>query len=325
MLSFVSFDTSTQVAKFKNHSGTFTEGETINFSGGASLVASKLQQATGTVTVAPIVTTDGAFLNEDGWVSENSMKVQDSLLYQDYSYIIKVGRSINEWRDAYTKTLHSAGFYFQGQINIETSLNAEIKTITGLNSGVEGILKTLLTRIYSKLIGRRLGTETDGTTLKSNANLAIAADFDTDTITQFDKTTRDVTLKTQPIGIKYVSRVRRDINNVNIRQGFAYAGPRFGVLNRFANTAFGTTTNTSGAQGSSGITFAVLSGIKVQGTRTSLDGQNAIFLMTSNEDGRKLKTNFTIPTEVKRIIFGSNSFDEDATSFDSDSVTFDVE
>jgi len=153
--TFVSFDTSTQVAKFKNHSGTFTEGETINFSGGASLVASKLQQATGTVTVAPIVTTDGAFLNEDGWVSENSMKVQDSLLYQDYSYIIKVGRSINEWRDAYTKTLHSAGFYFQGQINIETSLNAEIKTITGLNSGTEAILKSVLTRLYSKLIGRR--------------------------------------------------------------------------------------------------------------------------------------------------------------------------
>ena len=149
--------------------------------------------------------------------------------------------------------------------------------------------------------------------------------MDQSTITQFDKTTRDVTLTSEPIGIKYVSRVRRDINNVNVRQGFAYAGPRFGVLNKFANTAFGTTANPSGAQGSSGITFAVLSGIKVQGTRTSLDGQNAIFLMTSNEDGRKIKTNFTIPSEVKRIIFGANSFDEDATSFDSDSITFDVE
>ena len=46
--------------------------------------------------------------------------------------------------------------------------------------------------------------------------------------------------------------------------------------------------------------------------------------MTSNEDGRKLKTNFTIPSEVKRIIFGANSFDEDATTFDSTSVKFDV-
>ena len=315
----VSIDTTTQVIKLKNHSGTFTEGETINFSGGASLVASKLQQATGTVSVAPIVTTDGAFLNEDGWVSENSMKVQDSLLYQDYSYIIKVGRSINEWRDAYTKTLHSAGFYFQGQINIETSLNAEIKTITGLNSGTEAILKSVLTRLYSKLIGRRLGTETDGTTLKSNANLAIAADFDTDTITQFDKTTRDVTLKTQPIGIKYVSRVRRTIGTTNIRQGFAYAGPRFGTINKFVNTAFGTSANHTFS--SSGITFAELSNIKVKGTRTSLDGQNAIFLMTSSSAGQKLKTNFTIPAIIGEV--DGNSFDETTTMFDSTSTTFD--
>ena len=315
----VSIDTTKQIIKLKNHSGTFTEGETINFSGGASLVASKLQQATGTVTVAPIVTTDGAFLNEDGWVSENSMKVQDSLLYQDYSYIIKVGRSINEWRDAYTKTLHSAGFYFQGQINIETSLNAEIKTITGLNSGTEAILKSALTRIYSKLIGRRLGTETDGTSLRASANVAIAADFDTDTITQFDKTTRDVTLKTQPIEIDYVSRVRRNIGTTNIRQGFAYAGPRFGTINKFANTVFGTSANHTFS--SSGITFAELSGIKVKGTRTSLDGTNAIFLMTSSSIGQQLKTNFTIPASIGEV--DGDSFDETTTMFDSTTTTFD--
>ena len=125
---------------------------------GATFTALRLQQGTGTLSTGTVVTTDGTFINEDGWVSENSMKVQDSLLYQDYSYIIKVGRSINEWRDSYVKTLHSSGFYFQGEIAIATKLNAQIKRITGLNSGVEGILKTLLTRIYSKLIGRRLGT-----------------------------------------------------------------------------------------------------------------------------------------------------------------------
>ena len=315
----VSIDTTKQIIKLKNHTGTFTEGETINFSGGASLVASKLQQATGTVTVAPIVTTDGAFLNEDGWVSENSMKVQDSLLYQDYSYIIKVGRSINEWRDAYTKTLHSAGFYFQGQINIETSLNAQIKRITGLNSGTEAILKSVITRIYSKLIGRRLGTETDGTSLRASANLAISADFDTDTVTQFDRTTRDVTLKTQPIEIDYVSRVRRTIGTTNIRQGFAYAGPRFGTINKFANTVFGTSANHTFS--SSGITFAELSGIKVKGTRTSLDGTNAIFLMTSNSVGQKLKTNFTIPAAIGEV--DGDSFDETTTMFDSTSISFD--
>ena len=51
------------------------------------------------------------------------------------------------------------------------------------------------------------------------------------------KTTRDVTL-TLINGIKYVSRVGQDINNVNVRQGFAY-GTRFGVLNKLRQTAFG--------------------------------------------------------------------------------------
>ena len=154
----------------------------------------------------------------------------------------------------------------------------------------------MLTRLYSKLIGRRLGTQTDGTSLRANAKEAVAADFDTDTITQFSKTTRDVTLKTQPLNINYVSIVRRDLNNVNVRQGFAYAGPRFGTINKMIQTAFGLTAN--GTPSSSGITFAQLSGIKVQGTRTSLDGSNAIFLMTSNEEGRKLRTNFTIPAQI---------------------------
>ena len=316
----VSIDTTLQIVKAKNHSGSFVEGETISASNGATFTALRLQQATGTLSTGTVVTTDGSFLNEDGWVSENSMKVQDSLLYQDYSYIVKVGRSINEWRDAYVKTLHSSGFYFQGEISVQTRLDAQIKRITGLNSGVEAILKSVITRIYSKLIGRRLGTETDGTSLRSNAKAAVAADFDTDTITQFDKTTRDVTIKTQPLEIDYVSRVRRDINNVNVRQGFAYAGPRFGTINKMIQTAFGLTAN--GTPSSSNISLAMLSGIKVQVTRTSLDGSGAIFLMTSNEDGRKIRTNFTIPAQIGAI--QGDTFDETQTTFDSGTTKFDV-
>ena len=316
----VSVDTTLNIVKAKNHSGSFVEGETITGGNGGTFTALRLQQATGTLSTGTVVTTDGTFINEDGWVSENSMKVQDSLLYQDYSYIIKVGRSINEWRDAYVKTLHSSGFYFQGEIAIQSSINAQIRRITGVNSGVEGILKTLLTRIYSKLIGRRLGTESDGTSLRANANEVVAADFDTDTVTQFSKTTRDVTLKTQPLVIDYVSRVRRTINNVNVRQGFVYAGPRFGTINKMIQTAFGLTAN--GTPSSSGITFEQLSAIKVKGTRTSLDGTGAIFLMTSSEEGRKIKTNFTIPAQIGAL--QGDTFDETQTKFDSGNVKFDV-
>ena len=320
----VSLNTNTNVLKLSNTNGTYGTDITITSSGGATATVKRLQQATGTIGYSATITTDGAFINEDGWVSETTMKIQDSLLYQDYSYIIKVGRSINEWRDSYIKTLHSAGFYFQGEITIETRLNAQVRRVTGINSGITEILRSVLARLYSTIIGRRLGTQTDGTSLRANAKAAVAADMDTGTITQFDKTTRDVTLKTQPINIDYVSRVRRNLSNssgdlVNVRQGFVYAGPRFGTINKYINTVFGITANNSFS--SSGITFQRLSEIKVKGTRTSLDGLNAIFLMTSSADGRKLKTNFTIPAQVGDI--SSDTFDETTTTFDNTNLTMD--
>ena len=96
----VSFDTDTQVLKLSGANGTYGTDITITSSGGATATAKRLEQGAGTVDVSSVVTTDGAFLNEDGWVSEDTMKVQDSLKFQDYSYIIRVGRSINEWRDS---------------------------------------------------------------------------------------------------------------------------------------------------------------------------------------------------------------------------------
>jgi len=321
----VSLNTDTNVLKLSDASGTFGTDITITGSGGATATIRRLQQGTATVGVSSTITTDGAFLNEDGWVSEDTMRIQDSLLYQDYSYIIRVGRSINEWRDSYIKTLHSAGFYFQGEISVETRLNAQVRRVTGINSGVTAILRSVLSKLYSTIVGRRLGTETDGTALRANAKLGVSADLDDGTITQFDKTTRDVTLKTQPIHIDYVSRVRRNLPNslgglTNVRQGFAYAGPRFGVLNRFINTAFGVTANS--ALSSSSITFQVLNDIKVQGTRTSLDGSNAIFLMTSSAEGRKLKTNFTIPAQIGDI--SQDTMDETTTTFDNTNITMDA-
>ena len=275
--------------------------------------------------VASVVTTDGAFLNEDGWVSEDTMKVQDSLKFQDYSYIIRVGRSINEWRDSYIKTLHSAGFYFQGEIVIETNLNAKLKRVTGINSGSDSILLTVIGSFYSTLIGRRLGTATDGTSLRSNAKEAISADLDPNTITQFDKTTRDVTLSTQEININYTSRPREDItdasgNVITIRRGgLMYSGPRFGTINKYAQTMFGSTANSPFS--SSNINFTELNDIRVKGTGTSLDGQRAIFLMTSDPVGQKLKTNFTIPAIIGEV--DGDSFDENQTFFDSTTTKFD--
>ena len=42
------------------------------------------------------------------------MRVQDSLYYQDFSYVLKVGQSINaDGEDAFKKTMHTQVFILQ--------------------------------------------------------------------------------------------------------------------------------------------------------------------------------------------------------------------
>ena len=88
------------------------------------------------------------------------MKVQDSLYYQDYSYVLKVGRSISDWRDSFKSTMPGAGFYFTGQVDVENQLNVKLKSITGVNSGVDYDGPALIINtLFSTIFGRRLGTE----------------------------------------------------------------------------------------------------------------------------------------------------------------------
>ena len=313
----VSYSSASGLLKVSSPSGQFAEKSTITLSGGATATVEKNDLSTATITIDSIVDTNGSFLNQDGWVSETSMRIQDSLYYQDFSYVIKVGRTINDWRDSFKKTIHTSGFYFSGQVEITNRVDARIKfPITGAISGaVDSPLFNILNTLFSTIFGRRLGTVDDGTSLRANAHIGGDPDFDTSTLSPFSSTTRDLTLSREPIGISYVSRVRRTINNVNIRQGFAYAGPRFGSINRFANTVFGTSNRKSG------ITIQTLNEILVTGTRSSLNGQNGIFLITSNEDGQKVKTNFTFPSQV--TYNKDQTFSGTFTKFDSNSIKFD--
>ena len=96
------WDSDRNILKLKNVSGTFQLNETVSTGGGDGTLK-YLDLTTTTVDVTAVVDTDGTFLNEKGFLSENTMKVQDSLYYQDYSYVLKVGNSINLWRDAFKK------------------------------------------------------------------------------------------------------------------------------------------------------------------------------------------------------------------------------
>ena len=154
------------------------------------------------------------------------MKIQDSLYYQDFSYVIKVGRTINDWRDSFKKTMHSSGFYFTGQVDLQTRIDNQLRGVTGINSGVphDGPA-IIINTLFSTIFGRRLGTLTDGTTLRVNPQVGVDPDFSDSTITPLDKNTRDVTL-TQIVTINIQSKPRIIVRDVEIKYGYAVNPPR---------------------------------------------------------------------------------------------------
>ena len=322
--SFETFDAATNILTLKEVTGTFDDKVTIT--GSTSTETARVRnhnpqdtKATMTATVGTAIETDGSNTGVDGQLSESTKKVQDSLYYQDYSYIIKVGESITEWRDYLKSAIHPAGFYFQGEVAIKTQLNAKMKTgytrISGLTETDEVV--EILKVIFSEKIGRRLGTPTDGTSLRSTPQLGIegSASFGT---------TRDVTLN-QAITIKTNQQRTQQFRSTDIKQGLVYAGPRMKTIGNLVSGAFDHTPDRmllNGTDGSSthgndgliledggdmkqelglrdmdsGITIATINSIKLTGTgSTSFDGE------ANNISDFKtgLKTNFTIPAQIK--------------------------
>ena len=305
-----SLSTSTNILKVSNASGTFGTDVIITGStSGAYGTIKKFDQSTATTTVTALLDTAGVYINQDGHVSENAMKIQDSLLYQDFSYIIKVGRSINDWRDSFKKTMHSAGFYIQGQVNIATQVNAELRNITGINSGeVNTPIDTVINTLFTTIFGRRLGTIDDGTTLRASPLLGTGADFNTSTTSSFNNTTRDVTLK-RNYTLKVSVKELIDIRSNTTRFGRAVAGPSMFSINKLV--LGGNYANQTPIQN--------LIDLRLTGTLNSaIDGE----LNNLSDFNYKLKTNFTIPSEVWQI--SNDSFDETKETFDDITIKFDA-
>jgi len=227
----VSFDNDRNILTLSDATGTFASDTTIT--GLTSLATATVKitdPATATSTVGATANTAGTFLNEDGHVSETTMRIQDSLYYQDFSYVIKVGRTINDWRDSFKKTMHTGGFYFTGQVNITTQVDARLRSFTTVNSGIDfdGV-QLILNTLFSTIFGRRLGTATDGTTLRANAQLGIDPDFTDSTSDHFTPNTRDLTLN-QVVTIKVPSIAKITVRGDELKFGYAYCGPRMKSL-----------------------------------------------------------------------------------------------
>jgi hypothetical protein len=126
----ISIDTSRQLYKVK----VDTYRDTFDAPRDRSRITGAISGATATVhqcdvanivpSVGTVSTSEGVLFGADGRLSESSKKIQDSFYFQDFSYVVKVGNSINVWRDAVKRILHPVGLALFGEVSIATSVSA---------------------------------------------------------------------------------------------------------------------------------------------------------------------------------------------------------
>ena len=162
----VTGQTSAATARFKSQVDTlgilrmdqlsltpFISGEILV--GGASGKTTILNSYKKTVipgAIGTLVDTTGKYIGQDGFLDEITKKIQDSYYYQDYSYVVKTGSSIVDWRDDLLASVHPAGWAVFGQVDI-ASLLQQLANITSVTS-LGGAYKL----IFTALLGMRLGT-----------------------------------------------------------------------------------------------------------------------------------------------------------------------
>ena len=107
--------------------------------------------SSGNWDVNPALPRGGQYLDNKGQLS-NTIKIQDSLRYQKFSYLIRTGQNVSTWENVFNRLVHPAGFKFFGEILIIMELT---KAILGEDT-IEG--DTLYRKVLSAMPERQPGS-----------------------------------------------------------------------------------------------------------------------------------------------------------------------
>jgi len=124
--------------------GLYTRADDIRVSGISGTTITLSDPVTlsdnQTITFVP----RGIYLDNKGFLSYN-IKLQDSLRYQKFSYLIKTGKNLSDWENVYDKLVHPAGFIYFAEILIflelvDSTLTAALNkaSMPGTQPGVIG-------------------------------------------------------------------------------------------------------------------------------------------------------------------------------------------
>lgn len=195
----VNFQPTTNILELDS-SVDFNRGDAITSITGATANVFQSTPSRATSEIGTVGQTVGSFVDDKGKASESEMKIQDSNYYQDYSYVVRIGQSINEWRESVRRSVHPAGWNVFGEVSFSTLVSATIQNPTAGSVGdyigddtYSPELASLFTNLFTTIFGRRLGT-IDDSTARVNATVGVALSSDL-TSGQRDVTlTRDYTV-----------------------------------------------------------------------------------------------------------------------------------
>ena len=147
----------------KDVRGIFNDGDYCTTSDSKNFVIGKINPATARGKLGSTALLDGNYTNDTGFPSVDSQRIHDSKQYQDYSYLIKVGKSINEYRSLVKSLLSPAGTIFFGEVSIRNTVDARAEVYNANFDGTE----TTRSFIPTLIIGSRTDTadliQEDGT------------------------------------------------------------------------------------------------------------------------------------------------------------------
>ena len=102
-------------------------GKTITDSGGATGVVVDLGFANVSPTLGVESELNGFYRNTDHHISDGVIRLQDSFFYQDFSYEIRLGQSIENYMTELKRAVHPAGFAVFGRVTLASLITANIQ------------------------------------------------------------------------------------------------------------------------------------------------------------------------------------------------------
>jgi hypothetical protein len=330
----VTFDSARGLLELDTDAG-FTDGDTITSITGASATVVQAPFATATSVVGTTGTKVGQFITDRGKVSVDTMRIQDSFFYQDYSYVVRIGESILTWRDALKRSVHPSGWNVFGEVSFTTSVSARIQVPAGGVTSFTPELASLFDIVFAPVIPRRLGTTSDGTTTIDGAVYDELGDVPTGR--------REVTL-TSAVTLKIGVNGRQAVYSgptLDLLPKYAFAVPPIDTISELPHyPGINRTVTASDNQTRDLYTIDQFGDIRINqvsvpvvqtsefdSDTTTFDGTGVTF---DAEDTYKIPdeaftTRINVPPPSEIIVTtGGTSFDEDAVTFDDETRTFDV-